>query len=284
MNQHFLHHNGSQNENTETIARLNIMGVGVVNARAETAVATIDDEIGRGHRVKLAFLNAHGSNIAARDHDFRSCLNRFMVLNDGIGVDIAARILFGRRFNANLNGTDFIPRYLSTSRHRFRIFLLGGRPGIAERAAAAMKLRDWPHDVVGFHHGYFAPTDIPAVLRTVRASGADLLLVALGNPDQEKFVEQHFSAFNCELAICVGALFDFLAGAAPRAPRVMRRVGLEWLFRLILEPARLWRRYLLGNVVFLARLARARLTLPGDRERFPPSTPGLEPGNLASRS
>ena len=278
MNVLSRNHNGPLNTSLDGPDRFDIMGVGVVNARPEVAIDTIDQQLSLGHRIKLAFLNAHGSNIAAYDNEFRSCLDRFMVLNDGVGVGLAARLLHGKQFEANLNGTDFVPLYLGRTRHRFRIFLLGGRPGIAERAGAAIIARGWPHEVAGHHDGYFSEADIPQVLAAVRASGADLLLVALGNPQQEKFVERHFSAFNCEVAICVGALFDFLAGAVPRAPRLMRHAGLEWLFRLAVEPKRLWRRYLIGNALFITRLLRSRLigALP-----VGPAKPGFAPGELA---
>jgi len=255
------------------LTRFNIFGINVVNAEAETAIRKLDEALGRGRRIKLAFLNAHGSNLAARDRDFAACLNRFTVFNDGVGVNFAARLLCGRAFRANLNGTDFVPLYLRRTRHQFRIFLLGAKPGIAERAAAAMGGRIARHQIVGAHHGYFGAGDVPAVLEKIRASGADLLLVALGNPEQEKFVERHFSAFNCEAVICVGALFDFMAGAVPRAPKLVRRLNLEWAFRLAVEPRRLWRRYLVGNAVFLARIARRRLVEPRRQSAAPMTHP-----------
>lgn len=263
------------------LPRLDIMGVPVVSTDIATAVDALDQALSDGRRVKLAFLNAHTSNVAARDGAFQSCLHRFTIFNDGVGVNMAARLLGGARFAANLNGTDFVPSYLRKTRHRFRIFLLGGRPGIAEKATTAIERCNSDHVVVGAHHGYFTAAEEADVLRQVRASGADLLLVALGNPDQEKFVERYFGALNCEIAICVGALFDFLADAVPRAPVQMRQVGLEWLFRLMIEPRRLWRRYLIGNAVFLSRVVSRKFLSPRPRNGALSQPLPADTGNLA---
>lgn len=256
---------------------VDIMGVCVVNAGVDVAVRVLDEDIEQGRRIKLAFHNAHGSNLAAWDREYRNCLNRLTVFNDGIGMDLAARALLGRRFRANLNGTDFVPYYLQQTRHQFRIFLLGARPGIAEDAADELQRIAARHKIVGTHHGYIGEAEIPLVLEKIRNSGADLTLVAFGNPLQEKFVDHHFHALNCEMVICVGGLFDFLSGAVPRAPLWLRRLHLEWAFRLLIEPLRMWRRYLLGNFVFMARVFTERLARGVKKVRILASDASLDP-------
>ena len=237
-----------------------IFGVRVAAATAEDAVRAIDQRLSAGLSVKLAFLNAHTSNLAVRDDAFRQILREFLVLNDGLGLAIAARLVARRPFPQNLNGTDFVPFLLASSEHRFRLFLLGARPGIAQAASRRLMELAPRHEIAGVRHGYFRPEDAEAVASEVRASGADALLVALGNPAQERFIAAEADAAGVRLAIGVGALFDFLAGAVPRAPRALRRAGLEWAFRLAIEPRRMWRRYLLGNPRFIARVVAARLT------------------------
>src|SRR5690606_37113171 len=101
--------------------------------------------------------------------------------------------------------------------------------------------------------------DDAAVAADIRASGADLVLVGMGCPRQELFAARHLVVPGGVSALCVGGLLDFTAGEKPRAPALVRRLRLEWVYRLILEPRRMWRRYLVGNVVFMARLAAARL-------------------------
>jgi exopolysaccharide biosynthesis WecB/TagA/CpsF family protein len=239
-----------------------IMGVAVTSAGLDEAVALIDARLDAGERIKLAYLNAHGSNLAARDTPYRETLSRFTVLNDGSGLGIAARVLHGRPFAANLNGTDFTPHFLKTTRHRFRIYLLGAQPGVAEEAAAVLARIAPQHALAGARDGYFPAGEAGAVSAGIAASGADLVIVAMGNPGQELFIDRNFDAMGCRMAIGVGALLDFLAGRVPRAPTAFRRLGLEWVYRLGLEPGRMWRRYVLGNPRFLARVVAARLKRP----------------------
>jgi exopolysaccharide biosynthesis WecB/TagA/CpsF family protein len=243
-----------------TPSSLDILGVSVYALTAREAVAALDDWT-EGNRVKLAYLNAHGSNLAARDAAFRRALQDFIVLNDGIGVDLAAKWLHGRRFPENLNGTDFTVRYLQDTRKVWRVYLLGAKPGIA--AAAAGKLSELAprHAYVGARDGYFQSSESANVAKAISESGADLVLVALGNPGQELWIAEHLDATGSKLAVGVGALFDFLSGSVPRAPEWVRAMRAEWVYRLALEPRRLARRYLLGNPLFLARTLRRKLGL-----------------------
>jgi alpha-1,3-mannosyltransferase len=176
------------------------------------------------------------------------------VFNDGIGVDIAGRMLFRSSFPANLNGTDFVPNYLRRTKHRYRIFLLGAKPGIAERAAHRLSVVCPRHKVVGCRNGHFDRDQASEIADLIRCSKTDLLLVAMGNPKQELFIQDHLAATGCALGIGVGALFDFLAGDVPRAPLWVQRWRLEWIYRLLQEPRRLAGRYLVGNPLFLMRI------------------------------
>jgi exopolysaccharide biosynthesis WecB/TagA/CpsF family protein len=235
-----------------------IMGVAVTAATTAEMIAELDARLAAGERIKLAFLNAHTSNLAAADPAFRAVLNGFTVLNDGAGVAIASRWLHGKNFPDNLNGTDFVPRYLAETARPARIFLLGGRPGVAEEAAAKIRALAPQHTVAGTRHGYFKPEDETGIVAEIASQNPDILLIALGNPIQELFINRHFAALGVPLAMGVGALFDFLSGRVSRAPAAFRRLRLEWVYRLGREPGRLWRRYLLGNSKFLWRLLRAR--------------------------
>jgi alpha-1,3-mannosyltransferase len=241
------------------VPRWDILGIPVIAGCTDEVVAELDWRLAKGERIRLAYLNAHSSNLAATDSTFRAALIGFTILNDGIGLDIAARVLNGVRFPENLNGTDFTLRYLDQTRHRFRLYLLGAHAGVAEAAAAALHDALPRHAIAGTHHGFFRDEDALRIAGEIRASGADVVLVALGNPAQELWIETSFDATGCRLAIGVGALFDFVAGGVSRAPPWLRKLRMEWLFRLALEPRRLWRRYLFGNPVFLARVAVARL-------------------------
>lgn len=242
---------------TMTIQTRNILGFEVLDATAEDATQIIDVAIDRGP-LMIAFVNAHSCNVAADNHELQDALRHALLLNDGIGVDLAAKVLHGSYFVENLNGTDYVPLFLATTRHRFRIYGVGADPGVAARALEELQRTAPEHAYLGARDGYFPRDEQAAVAAAVRETGADLVLVALGTPYQEIWSRTALLTPDGPSVICVGGLFDFLAGNKPRAYPWVRRLRCEWLFRLAVEPSRLWRRYLVGNLVFMARLVRAR--------------------------
>jgi exopolysaccharide biosynthesis WecB/TagA/CpsF family protein len=212
----------------------------------------------QGH-LKVAFANAHVVNLAATDTRFRAALAHCLVLPDGIGVDIGSRLLFGAPFPCNLNGTDFTPALLKAMPRALNIALIGAMPGVAERAAGRLAEIAPRHRFGVVSDGYFGPEREADILAHLRAQRPDLLLVAFGNPGQEIWIAEKLDRSHCAVAMGVGALFDFLAQETPRAPAWLRRWRLEWLYRLWIEPGRLWRRYVLGNPAFLVRVLGQRL-------------------------
>jgi exopolysaccharide biosynthesis WecB/TagA/CpsF family protein len=237
-----------------TLVTRDILGVSVTSAPMDAMIVDLARRIDAGERIKLAFLNAHTSNLAGRDKAFNAVLQDFTVLNDGVGVDIAARRLHGARFPENLNGTDFVPGLLAKTTTPKRLFLFGGRQGVAEAAADRISALAPQHVIAGTRHGYFQPGEEAAIVAEIAAARPDILLVALGNPAQEMFIARHFEALGVPLAIGVGALLDFLSGRVARAPALVRKAHMEWVWRLGREPGRLWKRYLLGNSQFLWRV------------------------------
>jgi exopolysaccharide biosynthesis WecB/TagA/CpsF family protein len=243
-------------------SRRDIAGVPVAAMTRDEALALIEHAFDGGRHLHLAYCNANLVNIAARDAALRERLAGFLILPDGIGVDIASRLLYGAPFPANLNGTDFTPTILAARKQRLRVMLLGGRPGVAERAAARLRT-DYPqHRFSVLSHGFFGPDEEAALLARLAHERPDLLLVAFGNPRQEQWIADHIDARHCAVAAGIGALFDFLAGEVARAPETFRVLRIEWTYRLWLEPRRLWRRYVVGNPAFLLRVLRQKLTRP----------------------
>jgi exopolysaccharide biosynthesis WecB/TagA/CpsF family protein len=206
----------------------------------------------------LCYVNAHSLNIAYRDDSYQRVLSRAdLVLNDGAGVSLAARMR-GRRFPENLNGSDFTIRLLTlAAENSWRVYLYGGQPGVAQDAATALCARIDGLTIAGVCDGYTDRTDAE-VAEDIRQSRADLVIVALGQPLQELWLDEHLPHTGCRLGVGVGAFLDFASGRVARAPRWMNRLGIEWLFRLAHEPGRLWQRYVVGNPVFLWRAWRLR--------------------------
>lgn len=208
----------------------------------------------------VAFCNAHTAQLAFDRPGYAATLSDMLLLNDGIGLDLAARALGYGPFPENLNGTDFVPGFLRECRRPLRIFTLGARREIAERAAAVLAQRFPQHAVVGVQHGFFADADLPDIVAAIVASGADLVLCAMGNPRQEEMMAALARRGAGRVLIGVGALFDFLADAVPRAPPWVRQMRMEFLYRLAQEPRRLGRRYTVEIALFLLAVARLRRT------------------------
>jgi alpha-1,3-mannosyltransferase len=234
-------------------SKRSILDVPIRATNKRGAFTLLERSLNRASRDIVAFGNANLLNLARRDSGVRDALQRFIIFNDGIGTDIASRVLFGSKFPENLNGTDFVPYFLSRLHRGVRIFLLGAKPGIAERAASALLEQCPQHEIVGVSHGY-GDIQSPELLGTIRSLRPDLILVALGNPAQEVWLARNFDATGCALGIAVGALFDFMAGEYSRAPKWVRSARLEWVYRLALEPRRLASRYLVGNPSFLGKV------------------------------
>lgn len=220
----------------------------------DEAIAGLLQVITGGGHAKVAFANAHMVNVAFANPTLTRVLDRFLILPDGIGVDLGARMLEGRAFPANLNGTDLVPALLTQAQGPLSVALFGGKPGVAERAAATLATLAPAHHYTVLSDGYGDAARHEAVRAQLASKRADIVLVALGNPLQELWIHEHLDARHCGLALGIGALFDFLAGEVSRAPKWIRQLRLEWAFRLAQEPGRLWRRYVVGNPLFLWRM------------------------------
>jgi N-acetylglucosaminyldiphosphoundecaprenol N-acetyl-beta-D-mannosaminyltransferase len=240
--------------------RICLMGIPLDNLTLAEAVLEIVRAIEGDRPRRVCFVNADCVNLALHDAEYRETLRTAdLAFADGIGMRLAG-IFLGRKVRDNVNGTDLFPRLCQALDGRGkRIFLLGARPGTAERMAGWMAGR-YPGIVVsGCRDGYFSPAEEADVIQQVRRSQSDLLLVAFGAPRQDVWVDQHLAELGVKVAVGVGGLLDFFGGRIPRAPRWIRRLGMEWCYRLYQEPRRLARRYLLGNPVFLARVLRERV-------------------------
>ncbi|HVW54906.1 MAG TPA: WecB/TagA/CpsF family glycosyltransferase [Rhizobiaceae bacterium] len=241
--------------------RHNILGNEVFAINWSDGIALLGRLIRDKHFTKISFLNAHSANMAFGNPELADAFADFLILPDGIGVDIAAQILHGAPFPANLNGTDFVPAFLAATQAPVKVALLGATSDNIRRAARALSEATPQHEFIILNDGFFREEDEPRILAELKRLRPDILLVAMGVPRQELWISRNITAEHCTLPIAVGALFDFLSGAMPRAPLWMRRMRLEWMFRLLLEPARLFDRYVVGNPLFLSRVLRQKTML-----------------------
>lgn len=209
-----------------------------------------------GHYKTAQFINAHCCNVRAKDRRYAAALNRAdILLPDGVGVSVAGNMT-GQTLAANLNGTDLVPALARKAALLGKsIYLFGGKPGTAKAAALALTQHAPGLRIAGVRDGYGDAIDPAAVVSDINASGADIVLVALGVPLQEIWIDRYVSELDAGLCMGVGAAFDFLAGNVARAPVWVRKARSEWLWRLAMEPRRMFGRYVFGNVAFLVRAA-----------------------------
>ncbi len=237
---------------------INVLDVRFLNITMDQALGLLEHTISSGQREAVSFINADCLNISVHDEEYRALLNsQYIVLPDGAGISIACRLI-GKRMAANLNGTDLLPPLCKLAREKeYKMFLLGAAEGVGERMKANLESTYPGLEIVGEQHGYFNhETDTSQVIAEINKLRPNIVLVAFGAPRQEKWIRQHIDQIDTNLMLGVGGLFDFYSGDKKRAPLWMRNVGVEWVYRLYLEPGRLWRRYIIGNPLFIYRMIR----------------------------
>jgi exopolysaccharide biosynthesis WecB/TagA/CpsF family protein len=241
-----------------SLPHIEVLGVPVFKGTTAEALELVAQAASEGPAL-VAYVNAHTLNLASRDRAYFELLRDApVVLNDGAGLSLAARMQ-GERFPENLNGSDFNPAIVElAARKGWSVYFLGAQPGTAARTAEILAERVPDLKVAGNRDGYFPRSEDAAVAAAIKGTGADVVLVAMGNPLQERWLAANLGSTGATVGVGVGAFFDFTTGNVPRAPAWMNRAGIEWIWRLGQEPKRMWRRYLVGNPLFLWRVANRR--------------------------
>ena len=228
-------------------------------------------EVGRlirsGNRGSVLNVNVQCLNLCYEDPELRRFLNcADVIFCDGAGVMLAARLL-GRRIPERITYADWAWRLAAfADAEGFSVYLLGARPGVTQEAARRLQARYPDLEIVGVHHGFFdhaaGSLENEAVVREINDARPDILLAGMGMPLQEYWLMENRDRLQAGVALTGGAVFDYVSGGLRRGPRVLTHSGFEWLARLLVEPRRLWRRYLIGNPLFLLRVLRQRFVEP----------------------
>jgi N-acetylglucosaminyldiphosphoundecaprenol N-acetyl-beta-D-mannosaminyltransferase len=256
----------SSGPTTESIPVVRILGVNVSGFTAASLLDAIAQLAATGDHVVVAYVNVHALNLGFEEPWFRAFLNQSRyVFCDGAGVLVGGRIL-GSRLPERITYADWMWQLAEFAAQRgLSLYLLGAQPGVAEQAAKHLHASYPELRVVGTQHGYFDKTpgsrENAAVIRAINAANPNILIVAFGMPVQEAWLRDNWGQVSANVALTGGAAFDYVSGELARGPRWMTGHGFEWLARLVIEPRRLWRRYLIGNPLFLARVIRQRLGL-----------------------
>ena len=233
-----------------------IFGVPFFTGTMEEALQKIDLLVQSRKSHHVAFINAHCLNIACNDREYKQILNKCsVVFADGIGAEVGAKIL-GYKVEENVNGTDMFPLL---AQKPYRIYLFGGAPGVAAKAMEKAKALKAKAEFVGAADGFFQEKSEAEIFTELSDLQVDILLVAMGVPRQEEWISRNLEKLPGCVAIGVGGLLDFVSERIPRAPLWMRKANIEWCFRLYCEPVRLFKRYIIGNPLFIARVFLSKI-------------------------
>jgi N-acetylglucosaminyldiphosphoundecaprenol N-acetyl-beta-D-mannosaminyltransferase len=242
-------------------AASHVFGIPIELAQPAEMLRTITGWVGSGSPHRVMYVNAHVVNQSRAIPELRRALESAeLVYCDGYGVRLAARVL-EVPVPHRMTGADWVWGLAALCEAAgTSLYLLGSDPPVAQQAAA--RLTRWYPDlhIAGTHHGYF-DLDSPhseRVVEDINARNPDIVVVGMGTPKQELWVQRNADRLNADVLWTVGALLDYIAGRMPRAPRWLADNGMEWIFRLAVEPHRMWKRYLLGNPVFLSRVMSER--------------------------
>ena len=237
-------------------------GAVIDNVTMPEALAQIERLIGRAQPAFVVTPNVDHIVRLVSDAALQAAYrDASLVLADGMPLLWAARFL-GTPLKAKVSGSDLMPTFCRlAAEHSHRLFFLGGRPGAAQRSAEILASRYRGLSVqtycppMGFDKD---PSENRKAIEIVRAATPDVLFAGLGSPKQEIWIHRHYQDYRARVSIGVGASFDFVSGNVRRAPVVFQKTGFEWLWRLALEPTRMYRRYLMDDPVFFALVWRQR--------------------------
>lgn len=229
--------------------KIDVMGVGFDNVTMCEALEAAREILGRGETCYCVTPNPEIVYEAMHDQAFCELLNgAALVLPDGVGVLLGAKIL-KTPLKEKVSGADFAAELLPIlEAEGKRLYLLGGKPGVAELAAQKMLQKHPKLQICGMADGYFKD-EVP-VVEAINAARPDVMFVCLGSPKQECFMKNHMDELQVTMMIGLGGSLDAFAGTVKRAPQWVRRIGMEWFYRLVKEPRRFKRMLRLPKFVF----------------------------------
>jgi N-acetylglucosaminyldiphosphoundecaprenol N-acetyl-beta-D-mannosaminyltransferase len=240
---------------------VDVLGIPVDALDVSGLLDRVGAAVAEHRRITVAYVNVHVMEAADRDAELSAFLrDADICYADGAGVVLASRIL-GAPLPGRMTGADWIHDLCRrAAAEGWRLAWIGGQPGVTA-AAARVLVERWPGvQFVACEHGYhpWPGPETEALVDRVNAAAPDVVLVGMGTPEQERWLLAHRARLDAPVAWCLGATADFVSGRVDRGPRWLYD-RQEWLARLWVEPGRLWRRFLVGNPRFLARVIAARL-------------------------
>jgi N-acetylglucosaminyldiphosphoundecaprenol N-acetyl-beta-D-mannosaminyltransferase len=246
------------------IEKENILGVNVAIVNQAELLDAIAHFAGKKQVANINYLNVYGSNLAHKDAEFRTVLNDSdIVFCDGFGIKLGAKIL-GKKLGARMSPPDWIDELFSLCEARsYKVFFVGDEEEVVSLFLAKVKSAFPKLDIVGWSHGFFnqSGAENEALVKRNNKSCADVIITGMGMPLQEKWAWQNRDSFDKGVFLATGAMFRWYSGYEKRCSKWISNHGFEWLARLVSNPKKLWRRYVVGNPFFLGRIMLERLKL-----------------------
>lgn len=251
-------------EYTDSIKCVELLGLRLATCSPEQAAGQVLRVAG-SRRITVAFVNMHTANLSCEHPGYHHALsNADILFNDGLGVELAFMLL-GTRVISDLPGNVVIPHLLRKWRpDPCRVFLVGSSEDVIRRAGSYLMESFNNVRVTGTKHGFFAEQAEHELVKRINGSESDMLLVGMGNPRQEEFIARNRDRLNVRVAVALGGLVDIWGGKLMPYPTWISKLRCHWLLRIVQEPSRMWRRYLVGGPVFFARVLRYRSRYPGE--------------------
>ncbi len=241
--------------------KIDFLGIPVDSLTMTETISIIENAISNNKRINHVVINAGKVVSMQNDRDlFESVASCDVINADGQSIIWAARFL-GKKLPERVAGIDLMQHLVDLAyRKGYKCFFLGAKEEIVKKVVSIYAEKFGPQVIAGYRNGYFAKNEEPEVARQIAESGTQLLFVAITSPKKENFLYEYRDMLsNVNFTMGVGGTFDVIAGYTKRAPGWIQNIGLEWFYRLIQEPKRMWRRYLVGNTKFLWIIFKERL-------------------------
>lgn len=251
---------------SKPLPKINLLGICFEGHSKSSLLALLKDRIQAKKKTLVLSGNIHAFNLAYEQPWLHTLFNKAHIIRvDGAGVRVGAR-LFGHLLPPRMTWADFVWDLAKlAAENGYRLFFLGGRPGVAVEATHPLTEKYPDLLIVGCQHGYFHNDDHDTengdVLQKISDARPDILIVGMGMPVQERWINNNWERLDATVIMTAGAVFDYISGRLQRPAPIFTRNGFEWLGRFLIEPRRLWRRYLIGNPLFFWRIFKQRINL-----------------------
>ncbi|MGO3706427.1 MAG: WecB/TagA/CpsF family glycosyltransferase [Mesonia hippocampi] len=244
------------------INRIHILNTNIDNLSMTETLRLVSDAIEKQKHIHHTVVNAGKIVAMQTDATLRKSVNEADIINaDGQAVIWAAKLL-NKPLKERVAGIDLFENLIAHAhKHKYKFYLLGAKQEVVERLVAIISEKYNPNIIAGYRNGYFTTAEEPQIVEEITQSNANMLFVAMSSPKKEIFLHQYRNQLQkLNFIMGVGGSFDVLAGKTKRAPLWMQKTGLEWFYRFIQEPKRMWKRYLIGNSKFIALVFREKFS------------------------